>query len=196
MTGEGHIIFAIASAIFAKHAELTPVIAQADWWHLIPATLLTCLLPDIDHPKSLLGQRLKWISQPIARIFGHRGFTHSLLAVAVSLWLFQLNLPDNGPLPPDILQGMTLGYLSHIVADMLTPAGVPLLWPCRWRFRLPILNSQKGNQLERTLCLVLVGFALWFPAGMPSFGAKEWPTQVLDTLQNGVSRLLDAQRAH
>ena len=87
MTGEGHVIFAIATAIFAKRAELTPVLAQADWWHLIPATLLTCLLPDIDHPKSLLGQRLKWLSYPIARAFGHRGFTHSLLAVFGALAL-------------------------------------------------------------------------------------------------------------
>ena len=51
MTGEGHVIFAIASAIFAKRAELTPVLAQADWWHLISSALLTCLLPDIDHPE-------------------------------------------------------------------------------------------------------------------------------------------------
>ena len=126
--------------------------ASADWWHLVPAALLTCLLPDIDHPKSVLGQRLKWLSQPIARAFGHRGFTHSLLAVAVSLWLFQINVPADWFLPADVLQGMTLGYLSHIVADMLTPAGVPLCGR-RWRFRLPILNSQQGNQLERALCL-------------------------------------------
>lgn len=196
MTGEGHVIFAIATAIFARRAELTPVLAQADWWHLISASLLTCLLPDIDHPKSLLGQRLKWLSYPIARAFGHRGFTHSLLAVAASLWLFQINVPDDWLLPADVLQGMTLGYLSHIVADMLTPAGVPLLWPCRWRFRLPILRSQKGNQLERTLCLALVGYALWFPPGSPSFGANGWPTQLFDTLQNGVSRLISTQKAH
>ncbi len=195
MTGEGHIIFAIASAIFAKRAELTPVLAQADWWHLVPSALLTCLLPDIDHPKSLLGQRLRWLSQPIARAFGHRGFTHSLLAVAAGLWLFQINLPKSSPILPDVLQGLTLGYLSHIVADMLTPAGVPLLWPCRWRFRLPILRSQKGNQLERVLCLGLVGYALWFPVGMPSFGANGWPTQLFDTLQNGVGRLISSHTA-
>lgn len=195
MTGEGHIIFAIASAIFAKRAELTPVLAQADWWHLVPSALLTCLLPDIDHPKSLLGQRLRWLSQPIARAFGHRGFTHSLLAVAAGLWLFQINLPKSSPIPPDVLQGLTLGYLSHIVADMLTPAGVPLLWPCRWRFRLPILRSQKGNQLERVLCLGLVGYALWFPVGMPSFGANGWPSKLFDTLQNGVGRLISSHTA-
>ncbi|MXP48962.1 metal-dependent hydrolase [Pantoea sp. Eser] len=196
MTAEGHIIFAIASAIFAKRAELTPVLAQADWWHLVPSALLTCLLPDIDHPKSLLGQRLRWLSHPIARAFGHRGFTHSLLAVAAGLWLFQLNLPAESPIPPDVLQGLTLGYLSHIVADMLTPTGVPMLWPCRWRFRLPILKSQKGNQLERALCLGLVGYALWFPVGMPSFGANGWPAQLFDTLQNGVGRLISSQTAH
>jgi len=195
MTGEGHIIFAIASAIFAKRAELTPVLAQADWWHLVPSALLTCLLPDIDHPKSLLGQRLSWLSHPIARAFGHRGFTHSLLAIAAGLWLFQINLPQSSPIPPDVLQGLTLGYLSHIVADMLTPAGVPLLWPWRWRFRLPILRSQKGNQLERALCLGLVGYALWFPVGMPSFGANGWPSQLFDTLQNGVGRLISSHTA-
>jgi len=195
MTAEGHIIFAIASAIFAKRAELTPILAQADWWHLVPSALLTCLLPDIDHPKSLLGQRLRWLSHPIARAFGHRGFTHSLLAVVAGLWLFQINLPQSSPIPADVLQGLTLGYLSHIVADMLTPAGVPLLWPCRWRFRLPILRSQKGNQLERALCLGLVGYALWFPVGMPSFGANGWPAQLFDTLQNGVGRLISSHTA-
>lgn len=135
--------FSIACAVFAKNAELTPVLAQGDWWHIVPSAILTCLLPDIDHPKSLLGQRLKWISKPIARAFGHRGFTHSLLAVFALLTTFYLKVPDTWIIPADALQGMVLGYLSHILADMLTPAGVPLLWPCRWRFRLPILVPQK-----------------------------------------------------
>ncbi|VEA23036.1 membrane protein [Salmonella enterica subsp. enterica] len=72
-----------------------------------------------------------------------------------------------GFIPADALQGMVLGYLSHIVADMLTPAGVPLLWPCRWRFRLPILAPRKGNQLERFLCMALFAWAVWMPQSMP-----------------------------
>lgn len=125
MTAEGHLLFSIASAVFAKNAELTPVLAHGDWWHIIPSAILTCLLPDIDHPKSFLGQRLKWVSKPIARAFGHRGFTHSLLAVFALLATFYLKVPDTWIIPADALQGMVLGYLSHIVADMLTPAGVP-----------------------------------------------------------------------
>ncbi|HHK8018407.1 metal-dependent hydrolase [Serratia marcescens] len=160
MTAEGHLIFSVACAIFAKKAEVTPELATGDWWHIIPAALLTSLLPDIDHPKSVLGQRLRWIALPIARAFGHRGFTHSLLAIAGGMALFQLDVPRSWPIPADALHAMIIGYFSHLLADMLTPAGVPLLWPCRWRFRLPLLNSQKGNQLERVLCLCLVAFAI------------------------------------
>ncbi|WP_392588583.1 metal-dependent hydrolase [Serratia ureilytica] len=160
MTAEGHLIFSVACAIFAKKAEVTPELATGDWWHIIPAALLTSLLPDIDHPKSVLGQRLRWLAIPIARAFGHRGFTHSLLAIAGGMALFQLDVPRSWPIPADALHAMIIGYFSHLLADMLTPAGVPLLWPCRWRFRLPLLNSQKGNQLERVLCLCLVAFAI------------------------------------
>ncbi|MFP1495720.1 metal-dependent hydrolase [Escherichia coli] len=58
MTAEGHLLFFIACAVFAKNAEATPALAQGDWWHIVPSAILTCLLPDIDHPKSFLGQRL------------------------------------------------------------------------------------------------------------------------------------------
>ncbi|GLY62267.1 membrane protein [Pectobacterium carotovorum subsp. carotovorum] len=163
MTAEGHLLFSVACAILAKKVELSPALATGDWWHIIPGALLTALLPDIDHPKSVLGQRLKWLSSPIARLFGHRGFTHSLLATAAGIFFIQTRLPPDWPIPTDAYHAMIVGYLSHILADMLTPSGVPLLWPCRWRFRLPILNSQKGNQLERFLCLACIGFSLYQP---------------------------------
>lgn len=37
MTAEGHLLFSIACAVFAKNAELTPVLAQGDWWHIVPS---------------------------------------------------------------------------------------------------------------------------------------------------------------
>ncbi|SYR49095.1 inner membrane protein [Klebsiella pneumoniae] len=42
MTAEGHLLFSIACAVFAKNAELTPVLAQGDWWHIVPSAILTC----------------------------------------------------------------------------------------------------------------------------------------------------------
>ncbi|MBT0723230.1 metal-dependent hydrolase [Rosenbergiella sp. S61] len=172
MTAEGHLLFALATAVAAKRYDLTPIISAADWWHLIPACLLTSLLPDIDHPRSLLGQRLRWISLPISRIFGHRGFTHSLIAVAIGVFLLINKLPANLLVPNDVIQGMVLGYLSHILADMLTPAGVPLLWPCRWRFRLPILPASKHPQPERYFCIALLTFTVLTPESL----TKQWIT--------------------
>ncbi|MEA9391062.1 metal-dependent hydrolase [Acerihabitans sp. TG2] len=166
MTAEGHLIFALASTILAKKMELSPALAHGDWWHIIAGGLLTSLLPDIDHPKSVLGQRLKWLSLPIARVFGHRGFTHSLLAIMGGILLFTLHIAP-GIVPLDAFHGMIIGYLSHIVADMLTPAGVPLLWPCRWRFRLPILPAKNGQQLERLLCVAMLVFAVLHSQGVP-----------------------------
>ncbi len=165
MTGEGHLIFSVACVIFARKLELTPELAHGDWWHIIPGALLTSLLPDIDHPGSIIGQKLKWFSVPVARTFGHRGFTHSLLAVTAVVALIQLKISHEWFIPADVFHAMITGYISHLIADMLTPSGIPLLWPCRWRFRLPLLNSQKGNQLERLLCLFLTGYAIyWDPS--------------------------------
>lgn len=164
MTAEGHLIFSVACVIFAKKMGLTPELSHGDWWHVVPGALLTSLLPDIDHPQSIIGQRLKWFSVPVARVFGHRGFTHSLLAIIVSIILIQLKISPTEFIPVDVFHAMIIGYLSHLLADMLTPSGVPLLWPCRWRFRVPLLKSQKDNQLERLLCLSLVGYAIYWDA--------------------------------
>lgn len=148
MTAEGHLLFSIACAVFAKNAELTPVLAQGDWWHIVPSAVLTCLLPDIDHPKSFLGQRLKWVSKPIARAFGHRGFTHSLLAVFGLLTLFYLKVPESWIVPGDAIQGMVLGYLSHILADMLTPAACRCFGPAAGVSVFRSLRRRKGISLN------------------------------------------------
>lgn len=160
MTAEGHLICALASTIIAQKVAIVP----GDWWHVIGGSVLTCLLPDLDHPRSVLGQRLTWLSVPIAKVFGHRGFTHSLLAMAALILLFHLcHHHTQEIMPMDAGHGMIIGYLSHIIADMLTPAGVPLLWPCRWRFRLPIKN--KSVPLERIVGVVLLAIVIlvWWP---------------------------------
>ncbi|PPI88794.1 metal-dependent hydrolase [Candidatus Pantoea edessiphila] len=166
MTKNGHIIFAVTTAIFAKRFELNSVMIQADWWHLIPAVLISCLIPDIDHPNSLIGQKLRWIAQPISLTFGHRGFTHSLLALII-LWLSKFTFFKNLVIPDDIFQGIILGYFSHIIADILTPAGVPLFWPYRKRFRFPIINNNKNKKIEKRVCFSLFGCVILFPMYFP-----------------------------
>lgn len=151
-----------------QNAELTPVLAQGDWWHIVPSAVLTCLLPDIDHPKSFLGQRLSWISKPVARAFGHRGFTHSLLAVFGALTLFYLKVPDSWIVPADALQGLVLGYLSHILADMLTP---PVCRCCG-----PVAGASGCRSLRRARAISSNAPCVWRCSSMPSGCRRRWRT--------------------
>ncbi|MCL7461599.1 metal-dependent hydrolase [Pseudomonas sp. NW5] len=130
---------------------------------LLAGATAGALLPDIDHPKSWLGRRLPFISRPIAAVFGHRGITHSLLAVvglALALhygWAHGYVGSDEWGL---VAVGLTVGYLSHILGDFLTHGGVPLFWPLKRRFSAP-LTFQTGGVFERFLMVALLGGSFW-----------------------------------
>ncbi|WP_432719962.1 metal-dependent hydrolase [Jeongeupia wiesaeckerbachi] len=117
------------------------------------------LLPDIDHPKSTLGRWLPGISGAIAKLFGHRGITHSLLAIlALAYGLLQAQLADQA-----WVRAICIGALSHLAGDLLTPRGVPLLWPWRHRFSLPLLVT--GSVVEKALLLAMVGGTFYLLGG-------------------------------
>jgi inner membrane protein len=114
---------------------------------------LGALLPDIDHPGSWVGRRLLPVSVPLAAVFGHRGLTHSLLAVGGGILALRVEGLGWGA-PP-----LAVGYLSHLVGDLVS-GGVPLLWPSRRLFSLPLCRT--GSLAE----MGIVGAAtLWLLSG-------------------------------
>ena len=117
-------------------------------------------LPDIDHPKSAFGSRVLPLSLPISAIFGHRGITHSLIAVValsgLLWWVFQRANWHEGIAVP-VLVGIAVGYLSHLLGDWLTNSGVPLLWPSKRRFVSP-LKLCTGDFREYILALLMYGW--------------------------------------
>ena len=122
------------------------------------------LLPDLDHPKSTFGRIVPYISIPIAKVFGHRGFTHSILMVAVIIWLL-LTYREQQKIP---ILPLVIGYLSHIVGDLLTPSGVPLLWPVRKKFSLNLFKAD--GWMEHLIyrgCWIGVGYFLWVALQRP-----------------------------
>lgn len=115
------------------------------------------LLPDIDHPGSAVGRRVWPVSMLISGLFGHRGITHSLFAVAALLGAAAFYLSAL----PGWAIAMAAGYLSHLAADWLTPSGIPLLWPNRRKFASPH-PIQTGGLGEFALTAGLVGgIYLW-----------------------------------
>ncbi len=171
MTAQGHLLFSVTCVLLAHKVGLTPALADASLWHIVPMALASALLPDLDHPRSLLGRQLPWISGPLSRLFGHRGFTHSLLAVGMGVWgLAQVEAP--WLLSGAVKDALIVGYLSHLLGDWLTPMGIPLLWPWRRRFRLPGLPLKSGGGYERAFCLLtlaLAGYWVHGGAGLAHF---------------------------
>ena len=120
---------------------------------------LGAMLPDLDHPQSWIGRRARIVSRPLAAVAGHRGFTHSLLAVILCVVV----LRDHG-VPRAIAAPLVVGYLSHLAADLLTPAGLRLAWPARGSWALPICRT--GSPAEPLVVALLTGWLVARAFGM------------------------------
>lgn len=87
----------------------------------IVVVLIASMIPDIDNPKSPIGRVLLPLSKYINTHYGHRTITHSLVALCATTLICY------------VCQCHTLfwflGYLSHLIFDMLTLQGVPLFFP-------------------------------------------------------------------
>lgn len=158
MNATTHAIFGVgAFAGTALLAGMEPTL------YAYPAAVVASWLPDMDNPRSKLGnglsrmknpalnlltRPLSWAMQAISftllRTVGHRTLTHSLLGGAffsVAVWLIL-----SGHL--DFALALIAGYGSHIVADALNTRGVPLLWPFGSVFRLIPGGIRSGGAAE------------------------------------------------
>ena len=124
---------------------------------LIAASMVGSLLPDIDHPKSWIGRRILFISLPISALVGHRGITHSLLAILGMAIVGYMGLTywrlDLGAWAPSVV-GLSLGYASHLFGDWASNSGIPLLWPSSKRYRSPVVFCTGGIE-ERIMAIAM-----------------------------------------
>ena len=120
---------------------------------------LGSLLPDIDEPQSLMGRRLGFLAWPIKLVFGHRGFTHSLVALALVLAGLAA-AAGAGLLPAAGAAAFWVGYAGHLAGDGLTTSGVPLFWPAEARVRAP-LTFPTGGVVEHLLAAGLAAALGW-----------------------------------
>ena len=109
--------------------------------------LISSLLPDLDHRESYLSWNFPFLSKIVHSRYEHRGITHSLFSLLFLSLLFWF-------ISPNYANYFFIGYGSHLLADSITPAGIPLLYPREDRFSFDIIKT--GSDFE----YVIQGFAL------------------------------------
>lgn len=91
-------------------------------------TIISSMLPDIDHTKSPIGKSVYPLARWINRKYGHRTITHGipfmmvLTIIASAAETVFLNSNHYSTI-------IAIAYFSHLVFDMMTLQGVPLLYP-------------------------------------------------------------------
>lgn len=138
--GKTHLITGAAfGAVAANQGFIEPSLLNT----LI--VVVASVLPDIDK-KGTTASRKSIL--PFHLLFKHRAFTHSLLGAA--LFIFLLNILVAGTWP-----AFVVGFLAHIISDMLTSHGIKLLWPLDISLRFPI-TCVTGSLSERVFATVMV----------------------------------------
>jgi inner membrane protein len=109
-----------ATILFGLNILSTPV--------MLVTTLVASVLPDCDHTRSPVGKLLYPISKFLNRRFGHRTITHSLPAL-IGLTLMVSFVEKTYFDSYRVSVVFCLAYWSHLLFDMCTLQGVPLLYP-------------------------------------------------------------------
>lgn len=136
--------------------------------HQYPPILLSAvagfaaLIPDLDGSESMIenirffGFRiLKFPGFIIDKLFTHRGFLHSLMALAFLGFIFLGFFPN---LPKEFVWAALFGYASHLITDAMTPMGIPWFYPLDWRASLlpKILTITTGSFMETVFFIGLL----------------------------------------
>ncbi|OGC04427.1 hypothetical protein A2276_08655 [candidate division WOR-1 bacterium RIFOXYA12_FULL_43_27] len=147
-------------------------------WTIMLFAILGALLPDADHPASIIGRFLYPISSRIERRFGHRTVTHSLIGwmsatISASVLIAFVSLIPLisrwgwSDLPVRWAAAFSIGYFSHIVLDMFNKRGSQLFWPQEVRDVIPLNHRYRINSGSRPEIVVFIIIVLMLALTLP-----------------------------
>lgn len=120
------------------------------------------LYPDLDIPTSTVGKVVPPISILINRICGHRGFFHSPINLAASVFLFyKILLLFHLDYSEVYALGFLYGFLIHLIQDTFTVNGIRWLWPLPWKIRIIGIHSDRNTACWIVTTLLFI-FSLFF----------------------------------
>jgi inner membrane protein len=119
--------------------------------YVYPAAVAAAWLPDIDNPRSTLGNGLNRLKNPTLNLLS-RPLSWALRTASFVLVRGRF---------PNLALALVAGYASHVVADALNTRGVPLLWPIGKPFRILPGGVRSGGAVEVAVALVALAFTLY-----------------------------------
>ena len=162
MTASTHILGGILGGI--TYSYLCGMDTAAAYVVPVIVSGASALIPDIDCPESKLGRKIRIISKPINKLFGHRGLMHApLFYILIHAILIVMLLGDAGALA--IANLSFVGIYSHLILDSFNPGGIPWFYPItKKKYRLAKIYTSSGSEKIVSACMALCisGFAFSF----------------------------------
>lgn len=161
MTGRTHDLAAVTALNYIFVTQPLHEISFATVFVAVGANLIGGLAPDLDQVTSDLWQRLpagSIIGRLIAPVLGsHRYISHSIIGILLTGFVLRhLLAAMHTVLLVDmniVWSAFMIGYLSHLVTDMLTKDGVPWFFPIPLRIGIPplrFLRIKTGGVIEKS----------------------------------------------
>lgn len=156
MTGKTHLAVGVGAGITigitSALSGCNPTIAVLS----AASCAIGSLMPDIDSRKSKAGKEMKITSFFVNKIFGHRGFVHSPLCLAIFTipLIAGLKLTNYNEFIP-LVFGFIAGYISHLVLDTMTKGGIPWLYPIS-KNKFSLCKIRSGSFLEILIAFVVL----------------------------------------
>ncbi|WP_051531541.1 metal-dependent hydrolase [Clostridiisalibacter paucivorans] len=164
MTGKTHMMIGAAAGItFGMNTSIETTIG------VIGAAIFGALLPDIDHPKSKLNQRILFSNNKLTKLITysllgvimyyfdfkllglvcvlvglstHRGITHSILGYLMFSAIAYKIAAENGLW--EVYKGFNIGYITHLIGDFITIKGIKVFWPLDFKIKFPVPIKTDG----------------------------------------------------
>ena len=158
-------------------------------WTIILVAIIGAVMPDIDHPKSVIGRFFYPVSSYLERRYGHRTITHSFfgwfiasLAFAVIILFvicifYILNIAwklefGYWSLMPRWIAAFSISYMSHLILDMFNRRGSQMFWPDTGRDVLPKnprFRPESGSK-EEVLIFIILFFLMLLAFPISKYG--------------------------
>ena len=140
MRGVTHLAGGICAAAIVGSIANSPYLTLGAG---VAVASIAALLPD-------------WINVAVPGInirgaMGHRGFTHWMLTAVITSLIMAM-------FSARFAEFWSWGYMSHLMLDVLTERGAPVLWPVPWQVSL--LPVHEGGLFDKWLGAALIVIAI------------------------------------